>query len=1602
MWYYRVKLLGNSVAIRRSQNWINQQRVDVPHLRSIESAVRNDFDELFTALVTGESQSYVIRGMELEMAGSIGASANGLQLVVANSSILHGKSDEAGTFFNVATGTPNQVLSATTNTKVDGAFTPAALNYVSIEFVRQVDDTTTSQVYLWNPTTNTEITKTLPLAETLDYKIVISSSNFGANVLPIAIVETDSSNNVLSIQDRRPQLFSTGTAGSATPDPFYEYGWAEGRTPNFWSSSSSSTSPFQGGDKQIQNFKDNDLAIKTEIKLMKGTQYWSSPNIGGSISGLRYDLGNTILTGRGSISHDAGDPGLVNWDEDIFLTVLSTRLKYKLEANDATTDINLDDKQVAYIKIIRNVNIIPQLIFTNGADEVTSVGAIAWTSNLEAGDFIKVASEEDTSYYQILSIDSASQVTLTENFGGTSTGILGTDAKYAWGNYRTDAAPSTDRHIKVANVEDMPFDADTFWLFFRDDNSGISRIYLRFLNAELKQGETITIADQVPAAVLAYMGSSSDVDADPNYSTLATSAKTGTENYNAVQGENLTVRASKLTSMVADKAQDKTIKLVSDHTSITNTTNSTAQEITMSGGSGAADVIIPSSANNGTIGTSGTLSLEENQAAYYVVDRNAAFSVANLGVLTVAAISSIPLDENTFIFAYRLAGTTVYLWNGEVLATGTSILLSTLRGYVQDNKTVKLIKGGAWSWDSALNELTNSATAYIQLAGLAENVNEIAAQTISLTADGQCAYVTLKRTAGASTLTVTVAAIASVPKDDHTFIIARRVGNDVLVDNFKLINGQSSSLGDVTTQETLSYIGATDINDSDPNYTSNIRGVVNESLVTRVSVLTDVVGDYQEDRSTYLRSNGSITWTGTQISFSTDIVLEIVNTKTGTTTVHTIAAAASPINLANNESAWVSIDRTTSGAITVNESGTTAIPAQTQVGKDVFVLFKRVDNVDTSQQELYSPFLKTLIQQGQSVRLGAAGGGSGGGGGLDVYYTDNFESVGVSNYVTGNDAAFMGGGALVGTLVDEAISPISGDTSLSYTQALGSLNDYFASELIDVDFKQQNNDSGMTFYFTYDGDDNDLKFVVYDVTNSAELTSGVELVKTESTARRYALSFYIPPTCTQIRWGAQVLVENVGAALKMDDVEITSNPFVYKDLIDSPIVAYYTSDNGQVIDSSFSAFIYEDLVEDTNGDYNTSTGVYTFSKSGHYDIEASIKSANASSWVAGDTFSISIYKNNAFELASQFIRISDTASYGLSIDVNVQKYFEAGDTVEIRAQVSVSSTVTAETDIRSNYFSVVKLPESTEHVITPAKSTLTDWEAFTPTGSWTTNTTYTGYRKRIGDFLQVKTLAILSGAPDATDFSIDPPEVPDESKLIISSGASTYSPVGTAFVFDSSTGSNRRIGLVVYNISTDSFSVRVDNPDTATLVNSTHPITFTSSDFISLEFSYPVEGWSSDVTLLAAIPTPKTAYIKDIKPSSTNGGTFTSGAWQTRDLTTLEGDTGFVSLSSNQFTLQPGKYEIVASAPAYQVVEHKIKLRNITDSEDSSLGTNARSGSASDAVTRSELNSIITITSSKTFEIQHRCTSTFATSGFGSSIGISDEVYTQVSIKKVG
>lgn len=147
--------------------------------------------------------------------------------------------------------------------------------------------------------------------------------------------------------------------------------------------------------------------------------------------------------------------------------------------------------------------------------------------------------------------------------------------------------------------------------------------------------------------------------------------------------------------------------------------------------------------------------------------------------------------------------------------------------------------------------------------------------------------------------------------------------------------------------------------------------------------------------------------------------------------------------------------------------------------------------------------------------------------------------------------------------------------------------------------------------------------------------------------------------------------------------------------------------------------------------------------------------------------------------------------------------------------------------------------------------------------------------------------------------------------------------------------------------------------------------------------------------------------IVDQKTPGTPGGTFTQAAWQTRTLNTTIGSNTITgsSLLNNQFTLPSGTYRINVSAPAYTVNRHKAKLRNITDSSDTLIGTSEYNApSTGTVVTSSLIKGIFTITSSKVFEIQHQCqTTSGATNGFGveSNFGVV-EIYTQVEIWKIG
>lgn len=255
------------MAVQRQENWLGQQRVDIPHLRSIESGFVADMDVL-AGLMLAEGQPLIVRGFDL--LGSIGSVATALQVNVASASLIHYFATENGSIFAVPANRLPETL-ASTNTKVTGSFTPSSVNYIGLDLRRSVDNTTADLVQFLDANTLLEIPKTVPLARTLDYIISVSTSDFSSTptIAPIAKVTTDAANNVVLIEDARQLFFRLGIGGSI-PNRKNAYTWPQTKAENL------TGNVFFGGDKSITGLKSSLNAMMTRIWELGGGEYWYS------------------------------------------------------------------------------------------------------------------------------------------------------------------------------------------------------------------------------------------------------------------------------------------------------------------------------------------------------------------------------------------------------------------------------------------------------------------------------------------------------------------------------------------------------------------------------------------------------------------------------------------------------------------------------------------------------------------------------------------------------------------------------------------------------------------------------------------------------------------------------------------------------------------------------------------------------------------------------------------------------------------------------------------------------------------------------------------------------------------------------------------------------------------------------------------------------------------------------------------------------------------------------------------------------------------------------------------------------------------------------
>lgn len=217
-------------------------------------------------------------------------------------------------------------------------------------------------------------------------------------------------------------------------------------------------------------------------------------------------------------------------------------------------------------------------------------------------------------------------------------------------------------------------------------------------------------------------------------------------------------------------------------------------------------------------------------------------------------------------------------------------------------------------------------------------------------------------------------------------------------------------------------------------------------------------------------------------------------------------------------------------------------------------------------------------------------------------------------------------------------------------------------------------------------------------------------------------------------------------------------------------------------------------------------------------------------------------------------------------------------------------------------------------------------------------------------------------------------------------------------------------GLMIYNTSTSKFNIYysgawnsiASEAFVAGLINNSPNWASPSTSTAPSESATATRFVKQD----AGLYKPPYLCVVDEKSTGTDGGTFTSGAWRTRDLNTTRANTiTGASIGSNQITLPAGTFRIQATAPAAQGPATdfaKARLYNITDAATVIVGTTSVigvAGSTGQSQERSLIVGRFTIASQKVFEIQHQISSSASTNGFGHASGFSEvEVYTVVEI----
>lgn len=506
-----------------------QERFDLEDLNAMLAACRTDaklYTEEFVTNTNHIAKGFTATGIGLKQ----------LTVNMTDASFFIPENTTDFSWFVAEPGAPVVVIP-------EAEFSPGVRNYVEVSLATQ-NNTPLDRAF-WDPDTNggdgaefQQIVDTITDLTTV-FTVLTGGFSGSPDTLPLFIIDVDGSNNIQTILDRRVLMNRLALPTNLNNS----FAWGTKIEPVYSLTMTAEVGTFVVGETIT-------IGGETATVTTGGTSsiQFNSP------TGINFFPGNSVTGGT------SGATGTVNTVEESFLGVDKSILNQK-NMNDALMSEMKNVKGTLYwwMDAFGSVNGLFGLVNSCLAP-ITSNAAISFSGTAVSLTDTDVLPDASDVIAKIRIFGRSSQLSLERADGtGTTSSIPIGDGQVLFvqlptsGNRTYSGNGSGATNYQVVAMASYVHSDTNYWLAYREND----KIIVRGMG-ELDTGETSQIGEGVSNELLAYLGAPDDVTTSPSYADFSPGSL-DLRNYNAISGENITTRLSKVTAMLADIKQDANI-----------------------------------------------------------------------------------------------------------------------------------------------------------------------------------------------------------------------------------------------------------------------------------------------------------------------------------------------------------------------------------------------------------------------------------------------------------------------------------------------------------------------------------------------------------------------------------------------------------------------------------------------------------------------------------------------------------------------------------------------------------------------------------------------------------------------------------------------------------------------------------------------------------------------------------------------------------------------------------------------------------------------------------------------------------------------------------